>query len=161
MLQTALFVTNIRVVNMDGLNSSSNPRNGRLDNGDQLRRMKLKEKGRPYYTLLWRTAQRLLRTAPPTPDEHIDAWADASTALDDKLLPLTSGYSGSEIAPTGDTKTEQRLIEPALAVTHDFLKLYAEVIKQPPPDDLQLIEQVLRHRRESLQQLHPTRFPQP
>jgi hypothetical protein len=78
--------------------------------------------------------------------------------LDDALLHTLRYF---EDTPISDTKTEQRLVRGALDETHDFLKLYAEVIKQPPPDDLELIEQVLRKRHESLEQLHPTQSPQP
>lgn len=119
--------------------------------------VKFKELPRPDYTLLWRKAQNIVTTrhAPPLTAAQRRQWADTLTALDDMLLPLTSDYSGSVMAPTGDIKTEQRLVDPALAKTHDFLKLYQTEIKQPPPDDLELIEQVLRYRRDSLQSLHP------
>jgi hypothetical protein len=144
---------------MGGYDSAFNSRNGRLNNDDQTREMTLEKTGRPDYDLLWRKAGRLVKTAAPTPKQHIDAWVIAHDNLEDALLHTSRYFDDGS---TGDIiKTEQRLVSGALDETHDFLKLYAEVIKQPPPDDLQLIEQVLRHRRESLQQLHPTRFPQP
>jgi hypothetical protein len=142
---------------MDGLNSSSNLRKGKVDNGEKLRPLRrrklLRETSRPDYMLLWRKAQRLVRTAPPTPDKHIDTWVAAHGNVVDALLHLFRFAT--------DTKTEQRLVAGAVEEAHDFLKLYQEVINQPPPDDLELIEQVLRHRRESLQQLPPRQSPQP
>ena len=48
----------------------------------------------------------------------------------------------------------------ALICLHDWLRLFREIIRQPPPLGLLKIEQTLRERRDLLNRLHPQTAPQ-
>lgn len=113
---------------------------------------------RPTYVLLRKRAYALLKApdAGPIPDEHLDTWADLVTDLQDALLDLTPGdaFGFNTYLASGDLKAEQQRLIPALEKTHDFLKLYSEVLKHPPPEALLEIEQILRFRHNELQRIH-------
>ena len=114
--------------------------------------------GRPDYVLLRKRADALLKApdAGPIPDENMDTWADLLTDLEEALLDLTPGdaFGINTYLVPGDLRAEQERLVPALEKAHDFLKLYAEILKHPPPEALLEIEQILRFRYNELQRIH-------
>jgi hypothetical protein len=71
-------------------------------------------------------------------------------------IDLLQDYSGlgEEMLPPGDTRTEHARVKNAIICLHDWLRLYQEILKQPPPEGLRQIERKLCERRDELNQLY-------
>lgn len=120
--------------------------------------------GRPHYHGLWEMAGDLVASPGPIPKKLLNKLIDMQLDLREALLPLQPpnvlGLPPDHLK-RGDVNAEQERLPPALKKAHDFLKLYAEILKQPPPEDLQHIEQILRNRRDELQRSNSPQTPQP
>lgn len=122
--------------------------------------------GRPHYYGLWEMASSMVSfdsdTLQRVPKRRWDRWVDLKLDLTEALLPLLppDGIT-PDCLKRGDLKAEQERLEPPLKIAQDFVKLYAEVLKRQPPEDLQHIEQVLRNRRDQLHRINSPQTPQP
>jgi hypothetical protein len=91
----------------------------------------------------------------PIDPKYANAWAHAKLDFEDTMDYLQD-YSGlgEEMLPPGDTRTEYARVKNAIICLHDWLRLYQEIIKQPPPEGLLVIEQKLCERRDELNHLY-------
>jgi hypothetical protein len=90
----------------------------------------------------------------PIPRKHKRAWVEAQLDVHDALLELLPGNFRRTILKAGDTRTEHVRVTNAIICLHDWLRLYQEIIKQPPPEGLQLIVGELCDRRDELNRLY-------
>jgi hypothetical protein len=97
-------------------------------------------------------AHTLVKT--PIPRKHKRAWVEAQLDVHDALLELLPGNFRRTILKPGDTRTEHVRVTNAIICLHDWLRLYQEIIKQPPPEGLQLIVRELCDRRDELNRLY-------
>jgi hypothetical protein len=97
-------------------------------------------------------AHTLVKT--PIPRKHKRAWVEAQLDVHDALLELLPGNFRRTILKPGDTSTEHARVTNAIICLHDWLRLYQEIIKQPPPKGLQLIIWELCDRRDELNRLY-------
>ena len=84
------------------------------------------------------------------------AWAHAQQDFEDALFELLprSGLGTVILDPT-DTRTEHVRVTNAIICLHDWLRLYEEIIRQPPPKGLLVIERALSNRRDELNHFYP------
>jgi len=87
--------------------------------------------------------------------KYAKAWAYAKLDFEDTIDYLQD-YSGlgEEVLPPGDTCTEYARVTNAIICLHDWLRLYKEIIRQPPPKGLLLIDGKLCERRDELNHLY-------
>jgi hypothetical protein len=92
----------------------------------------------------------------PIDPKHANSWAHAKVNFEDTMDYLQD-YTGlgEEMLPAGDTRTEHARVTNAIICLHDWLKLYQEIIKQPPPEGLREIGRKLCERRDELNRLYP------
>ena len=89
-------------------------------------------------------------------------WAHARLDFEDALFELLphSGL-GTVILDPADRRTEHVRVTNAVITLHDWLRLYKEIIRQPPPEGLEEIERKLLDRRNELKRLYPPEAHQP
>jgi hypothetical protein len=82
------------------------------------------------------------------------AWAQARQNFEDALIRLLpkSGL-GRVILDPADIRTELVRVTNTIICLHDWLRLYQEIIKQPPPEGLLLIDGRLCERHNELNPL--------
>lgn len=92
----------------------------------------------------------------PIDPKHAYAWAHAKLNFED-TLDFLQDYTGlgEEMLRPGDTCTEHARVTNAWITLHDWLRLYKEIIRQPPPEGLLKIEDKLRERRKELNDVYP------
>lgn len=98
----------------------------------------------------------------PLDRKHAKVWAHAQQDFEDALFELLprSGFGTVILDPT-DTRTEYARVTNAVIALHDWLRLYQELIKQPLPEGLRVIERKLSDRRDELNCLYPPEAHQP
>ena len=79
------------------------------------------------------------------------AWVQARQNFEDALIRLLpkSGL-GRLILDPADTRTELVRVTNAIICLHDWLRLYQEILRQPPPEGLLLIDGQLCDRHNEL-----------
>jgi hypothetical protein len=98
----------------------------------------------------------------PLSRKQLRAFVDAQMDFQDAMLELLprSGH-GRVVLDPADTRTEHARVTNAAITLHDWLRLYAEVIKQPPPKVLKEIQGALCERRDELDRRYPPADHQP
>ena len=113
---------------------------------------------RPNYDKLWAEYQLMsAKMLPKKPLDRKSAWNLAHAQLDfqDALMELQyrTGF-GTVILRPDDSRNEHLRVTNAVICLHDYLRLYKEIIRQPPPNELNKIEQILINRQEDLNRLY-------
>src|SRR6476620_10815124 len=81
-------------------------------------------------------------------------WAHARLNFEKTLIRLLhkSGLGRVILDPT-NTRLELVRVTNAIICLHDWLRLFQEIIKQPPPEGLKVIKKILDDRRDELNRL--------